>query len=270
MDNRPIAVFDSGIGSLSVIQSLRKEMPNEPIVYLADRAHYPYGKKTKEQLKSLIIQTLKYLERFDPKVIVVASITPSIQVLRECKLHTNIPVFGVYLNIEEAVTLSKTKIIALLATEGTIASEALDDYIKPYITTTKIIKVNASPMIDLVESGKFLEDADAVKQVIIDNTASIKSNPKTDTVILGSTHLPLIKEHIAGIYPKMQFVDPATTTVKQVKTFLQNQDITAQNKEGGMQILVSKNKQSFEKIVRSLGIRDKIEEVNLDFKIDVF
>lgn len=270
MDNRPIAVFDSGIGSLSVIQALRKEMPNEPIVYLADRAHYPYGKKTKEQLKSLIIQTLKYLERFDPKVIVVASITPSMQVLRECKLHTNIPVFGVYLNIEEAVMLSKTKIIALLATEGTIASEALDDYIKPYITTTKIIKVNASPMIDLVESGKFLEDAGATKQVIIDNTASIKSNPKTDTVILGSTHLPLIKEHIAGIYPKMQFVDPATTTVKQVKTFLQNQDITAQNKGGSMQILVSKNKQSFERIVRSLGIRDKIEEVNLDFKIDVF
>ncbi|MGH9910203.1 MAG: glutamate racemase, partial [Nitrososphaerales archaeon] len=167
------------------------------------------------------------------------------------------------------VTLSKTKIIALLATEGTIASEALDDYIKPYITTTKIIKVNASPMIDLVESGKFLEDADAVKQVIIDDTASIKSNPKTDIIILGSTHLPLIKEHIAGIYPKMQFVDPAITTVKQVKTFLQNQDITAQNK-GGMQILVSKNKQSFEKIVRSLGILDKIEEVNLDFKFDVF
>ena len=269
MDDRPIAVFDSGIGSLSVIQSLRKEMVNEPIVYLADRAHYPYGKKTKEQLKSLIIQTLKYLERFDPKVIVVASITPSMQVLRECKLHTNIPVFGVYLNIEEAVTLSKTKIIALLATEGTIASEALDDYIKPYITTTKIIKVNASPMIDLVESGKFLEDADAVKQVIIDDTASIKSNPKTDIIILGSTHLLLIKEHIAGIYPKMQFVDPAITTVKQVKTFLQNQDITAQNK-GGMQILVSKNKQSFEKIVRSLDIRDKIEEVNLDFKFDVF
>lgn len=271
MDDRPIAVFDSGIGSLSVIQSLRKEMVNEPIVYLADRAHYPYGKKTKEQLRSLIIQTLKYLEGFDPKVIVAASITPSIQVLRECKLHTNIPVFGVYLNIEEAVTLSKTKIIALLATEGTIASEALDDYIKPYITTTKIIKVNASPMIDLVESGKFLEDADgdAVKQVIIDNTAGIKSNPKTDTIILGSTHLPLIKEHIAGIYPKMQFVDPAITTVKQVKTFLQNQDIIAQNK-GGMQILVSKNKQSFEKIVRSLGIWDKIEEVDLDFKIDVF
>jgi len=269
MDNRPVAIFDSGTGSLSIIRSLTKEMPNESIVYLADRAHYPYGKKTKGQLKSIIIQTLKYLEKFDPKVIIVASITPSMQVLRECKLHTNVPVFGVYLNIGDAVALSKTKVIALLATEGTIESEVLDDYIKPFITTTKIIKVNASPIIDLVESGKFLESDSMVKDAITNNTASIKSNPKTDVLILGSTHLSLIKDHIASVYPKVQFVDPAITTVRQVKAYIQHQDITAQDK-GSMKILVSKNKQQFEKIVRALGIQDKIEEVELDFKIDVF
>ncbi len=269
MDNRPIAVFDSGIGSLSVIQSLRKEMPNESIVYLADRAHYPYGKKTRGQLKSIIIQTLKYLEKFDPKVMIVASITPSMQVLRECRLHTNVPVFGVYLNIGDAAAMSKTKFVALLATEGTLQSENLDDYIKPYITTTKIIKVNASPIIDIVESGKFLESDKEVKTIITNNTASIKSNPKTDVIILGSTHLSLIKEHIASIYPNVQFVDPAVGTVQQVKTYLQKHDLAAQ-KKGSIQILVSKNKEPFEKIVRTLGIQDKIEEVKLDFKIDLF
>ena len=86
MNNKPLAVFDSGIGSLSVIESLRREMPNESIVYLADRAHYPYGNKTNRQLRSIIIQTLKYLEKFDPKAIIVASITPSMHVLKECKL----------------------------------------------------------------------------------------------------------------------------------------------------------------------------------------
>ena len=64
MDNRPIAVLDSGMGSLSIIKSLRTKIPNESIVYLADRAHYPYGKKTKEQLKLIIIRAVKYLEKF--------------------------------------------------------------------------------------------------------------------------------------------------------------------------------------------------------------
>ena len=269
MDNRPIAVLDSGMGSLSIIKSLRTKIPNESIVYLADRAHYPYGKKTKKQLKLIITRAVKYLEKFDPKVIIVASITPSIQVVKECKLHTNIPIFGVYPNIDDAVVLSKTKFIAMLATEGTIESNVLDDYIKPYITTTKIIKVNASAMIDLVESGKFLENDKIVKEVIINNTESIKSQPRTDVIILGSTHLPFIKKHITNIYPQVQLVDPAIYTVEQVKTYLQHRNSTAQNK-WNVKILVSKNKQQFEKIMRSLGINEKIEEIKFDFKIDGF
>ncbi|MEM2759760.1 MAG: aspartate/glutamate racemase family protein [Nitrososphaerales archaeon] len=267
MDNRPIAVFDSGVGSLSVIRLLRKEIPGESIVYLADRARYPYGKKTKEQLKSIIIQTLKYLERFGPKIIIVASITPSIQVLRECKVYTNIPVFGVYLNIEEAVSLSKSKFIALLATEGITQSTALDDYVKPFIMTTRIINVNASPIIDVVESGKFLEDYGLVKETISNNTAAISSNPKIDVIILGSTHLSMIKEHISSVYQKVQLVDPAVNTVRHVKTYLRHQDVAAQN-NGIMRILVSKNTRQFETIVRALGIQERVEEVNLDLKIN--
>ena len=268
-DNRPIAVFDSGMGSLSVIQALRQELPNESIVYLADRAHYPYGKKSREQLKSIIIQTIKFLEKFDLKAIIVASITPSMLVLREARLYTNIPVFGVYPTISDAVALSKTKNIALLATEGTINSDELDEYVKPYITTTRIIMVNASPIIDLVESGKFLENATATKETMVNAMHSIKSNPKIDVAILGSTHLPLIKEHLASLFPKMQLVNPALNTVNQVKTYLQYQDMTNQEK-GTMKILVSKGKEQFEKIVRALGIKESIEQVVLDFKIEPF
>ena len=269
MNNRPLAVFDSGIGSLSVIESLRKEMPNESIVYLADRVHYPYGIKTNRQLKSIIIQTLKYLEKFDPKAIIVASITPSMRVLKDCRLYANVPVFGVYLNIGDAVESSRTKFIALLATEGTIKSEGLDAYIKPYITNTDIFKINASPIINLVESGKFLDDVTTVKKNIAEHTRDIKSNSQIDVIILGSTHLSLIKELLAELYPRIKFVDPATDTVRRVKTYLHNHDITSQNK-GSMRILVSKNKIQLESIMRSLGMQDKIEEVRLDFKLDSF
>jgi glutamate racemase len=267
-DSRPIAVFDSGIGSLSVIQALKQEMPNESIIYLADRAHYPYGRKTKEQLKSIVVQTIKFLEKFDPKSIIVASITPSMLVLREARLHTTVLVFGVYPALNDAVALSKTKHIALMATEGTIQSNELDEYIKPYIMTTKIVTVDASSMIDLVESGKFLENA-SIRETISRTMHSIKSDPKIDVVVLGSTHLPLIKDRIADLFPKMQFVNPALDTVKQVKTYLQHQDMQNQGK-GSMQILVSKNREQFEKIIRALGIKEKVEDAVLDFKVDLF
>ena len=266
-DSRPIAVFDSGIGSLSVIQALKQGLPNESIIYLADRAHYPYGRKTKEQLKSIIVQTLKFLEKFDPKSIIVASITPSMLVLREARLHTTVPVFGVYPTLDGAVALSKTKHIALMATEGIIQSNELDEYVKPYIMTTKIVMVNASPMIDLIESGQFLEDAN-IKETITRVMHSVRSDPKIDVVILGSTHLPLIKDRIANLFPKMQFVNPALDTVRQVKTY-QQQDMTSQGK-GSMQILVSKNREQFEKIIRALGIKEKVEDIVLDFKVDIF
>jgi len=267
-DGRPIAVFDSGIGSLSVIQALMQELPNESIIYLADRAHYPYGRKTKEQLRSIVVQTIKFLEKFDPKSIIVASITPSMLVLREARLHATVPVFGVYPMLNDAVALSKTKHIALMATERTIQSDELDEYVKPYIMTTKIVMVNASSMIDLVESGQFLEDAN-VKETITRAMHNVRSDPKIDVAILGSTHLPLIKDRIANLFPKMQFVNPALDTVKQVKTYLQQQDMASQGK-GSMQILVSKNREKFEKIIRALGIKEKVEDVVLDFKVDIF
>ncbi len=266
-DDRPIAVFDSGIGSLSVIQALRQELPSESIIYLADRAHYPYGRKTKEQLKTIIVQTLKFLERFDPKSIIVASITPSMLVLREARLHATVPVFGVYPALDGAVALSKTKNIALMATEGTIQSDELDEYVKPYITNTRIVMINASSMVDLVESGKFLENAN-VKETISRAMHVVKSDPKIDVTVLGSTHLPLLKDRIAELFPKMQFVNPALDTVKQVKTYLQWHDMQSQ-RGGSMQVLVSKNKEQFEKIVRTLGIKEKVEDVVLDFKIDL-
>jgi len=267
-DSRPIAVFDSGIGSLSVIQALSQELPNESLVYLADRAHYPYGKKTKEQLRSIVVQTLKFLEKFDPKCIIVASITPSMLVLREARLHTTVPVFGVYPALDGAVALSTTRHIALMATEGTIQSSELEEYVKPYITTAKIVMVNASPIIDLVESGKFLENAN-VKEIISKTMQDVKADPKIDVAVLGSTHLPLIEDRMADLFPKLKFVNPALDAVKQVKTYLQHQDLMNQDK-GSMKILVSKNKEQFEKIIRALDIKEKIEDVVLDFKVDIF
>lgn len=260
-DARPIAVFDSGVGSLSVVSALRQELPNESIIYLADRARYPYGTKSTDELRAIIVQTIKFLERYEPKLIIVASITPSLLVLREARLHANVPVFGVYPSLGDAVAMSKTNSIALMATEGTLKSERLDGYTKPYITTTRIVMINASPIIDLVESGRFLEDGN-LKEAIARMMLDMKSAPKTDVIVLGSTHLPLVKDRLAEIFPKIRFVNPALDTVKQVKTYLRSRDMESTG-GGSTKILVSKDREQFEKIITKLGVREGVEDVVL-------
>jgi glutamate racemase len=81
MSNTPIMVFDSGIGSMSIIKELRRELPNENILYFADRANFPYGNKSHKRLLEIMKNTIKYLERFKPKIIIIASNTPSLQIL---------------------------------------------------------------------------------------------------------------------------------------------------------------------------------------------
>ena len=83
MTNNHVAVFDSGIGSLSIIRELKREVPNEDLLYFADKAHFPYGSKSHPQLREVIVSTINYLRRYKPKLVVVASNTPSVQVLDE-------------------------------------------------------------------------------------------------------------------------------------------------------------------------------------------
>src|ERR671914_219097 len=89
--NNPVAVFDSGIGSLSIIQELKKEIPHENLLYFADKAHFPYGNKSPMQLRDIIVNTVNYLERYKPKLTVIASNTPSIAILDQIKRMVNVP-----------------------------------------------------------------------------------------------------------------------------------------------------------------------------------
>ena len=131
MTNNPVAVFDSGIGSLSIIRELRREVPNEDLLYFADRAHFPYGSKSHGELREIIVNSVNYFRRYKPKLVVVASNTPSVQVLDEVKRTiTDVPIIGVRPPLKEAARMTKKKHIGIMATEGTIRSRELENQIR--------------------------------------------------------------------------------------------------------------------------------------------
>lgn len=266
MTNNPVAVFDSGIGSLSIIRELKREVPNEDLLYFADRAHFPYGSKSHPQLREIIVNTINYLRRYKPKLIVVASNTPSVQVLDDVrKMITDVPIIGVRPPLKEASRLTKKKHIGIMATEGTIRSKELEIQIRREVPQHILVtKFNASPIIELIEQGVHLENErrtfDVISRVLGDGV-----DEKLDVITLSSTHLPFVKRYLNALLPTVRFVDPAQTVAKDVRKFLKFYRMAKKSGTGRLQILVSDSKREFERSVRAMGVREPVEEVFLTF-----
>lgn len=245
-----IAVFDSGLGSLSIIKAIQKICKSD-IIYFADQKNFPYGKKSKKQLEIIIGQTIKLLEEnFSPDVIVMASNTPSLMV----KI-ANKKVIGVNLPIREAMMLSETKNIAILGTRAAIKSKSLSSYIKKFNFSKdkKIHKVNSSILVELVESNKFITYKAYCKKIIKKTLGDIFSN-KIDVATLSSTHLSFLKPLLSVEFPKVKFIDPADIVACKVLANIKKN----KSKKNTIKIFTSGNVKKFEKNLHKLGIRNKV------------
>ncbi|MBI4131606.1 MAG: aspartate/glutamate racemase family protein [Nitrosarchaeum sp.] len=245
-----IAVFDSGLGSLSIIKAIQKICKSE-IIYFADQKNFPYGKKSKKQLEIIIKQTIKLLEEnFSPDVIVMASNTPSLMV----KI-TNKKVIGVNPPIKEAMMLSKTKNIAILGTRSAIKSKSLSSYIKKFSfpKDKKIHKVNSSILVELVESNKFITDKVYCKKIIKKVLSHVFSD-KIDVATLSSTHLSFLKSLLSSEFPQVKFIDPADIVARNVLVNIKKN----KSKKNTIKIFTSGNVKLFEKNLHKIGIRNKV------------
>ena len=187
-----IVVFDSGLGSLSIIKEIQKITKNE-IIYFADQKNYPYGKKSQAQLRTVIQKTINLLEKeFAPEIIVVASNTPSLMLDLSIR-----KIVDVKPPLSIAKKITKTKQIGILATKSVINSKGLSKYIikNNFSKSFKIFKINGSNLVDLVESGKFLTDKKYCRK-IIKKDLEILSQQSIDTITLSSTHLIFLKSKL--------------------------------------------------------------------------
>jgi len=226
-----IAVFDSGLGSLSIIKAIQKICKSE-IIYFADQKNFPYGKKSKKQLETVIKQTIKLLEEnFSPDVIVMASNTPSLMV----KI-TNKKMIGVNPPIKEAMMLSETKNIAILGTKD-----------------KKIHKINSSILVELVESNKFITDKVYCKKIIKKILGDIFSD-KIDVATLSSTHLSFLKLLLSAEFPHVKFIDSADIVARKVLANIKKN----KSKKNTMKIFTSGNVKLFQRNLHKLGVKNKV------------
>jgi glutamate racemase len=260
---RPIAVFDSGLGSLSIVRELRKTIPAENILYFADTMNFPYGKKSKEQLKSIIIRSIKFLEKYRPKLIVMASNTPSVQIFDEIKNEFSVDIIPTKPPLKQAVKMSKKKHIAIMGTEGLLNSKEFNYLINKEVPQDIFItKIDSTDIIDIIENGSFLVQEKQTMKII---QKIIKSNfeDSIDTVVLSSTHLPFIKNYLIELIPAVKIIDSSAIVAKDVKNFLKFNKDLIKNGTGKLEILVSSNKKEFLNTIRYMGTKESIYDVSL-------
>ena len=251
-----IAVFDSGLGSLSIIKSIQKVCKAE-IIYFADQKNFPYGKKTSYQLEKIIKKSIELLEKkFNPELIVIGSNTPTI-ILD----ITNKKILGVNPPLKEAANNSSTNNIAILATETVVKSKNLSNYIKKCKISKKIKihKINASNLVQLVESGKFIENKTYCKKIIKSSLKDIFLKNNIDVVTLSSTHLPFLKSILQSEFPDIQFIDPADSIANNILKKIKNK----QSKRNLLKIFSSDQTKTFQKNLNKLGIKNKIKFLSI-------
>jgi glutamate racemase len=241
-----IVVFDSGLGSLSIIKAIQKKTKSD-IIYLADRKNFPYGTKTKSQLYKIITDTIeKISERFDPDVIVLASNTPSL-LFRE-KLPKN--VITVLPPLEK---IQKANNVAILTTEIVAKSKELDNYIEQFNDLEEVLKINCSELVELVESGKFLtHERDCVKTILKVLKDEFKEN-KIKIATLSSTHLPFLLPFLKKYFRGVEFLDPAEDVAIKISKLEKSKST-----RNSLSIYTTESPKALQRNLKSMGISNKV------------
>lgn len=218
--NKPIAVFDAGLGSYAVVEAIKKAYPQQDIIYFADRKSFPYGTKTIEQLKTIIGNSIDFLLEKGASFIVLASNAPSITVLD--KIKNKDKVIGIYPPLKEVIN-DKKKNTLIIGAKVMIESPKLQNYIKREVGNSyKQFHVeNASPLIQLIENGDFINNIEETEKTIknfINNCE--KKFGKFDSITLSSTHLPWLSSYFEKLIPQAKLYDPADSLVKAIKPYI--------------------------------------------------
>lgn len=225
----PIGVFDSGVGGLTVVREIMRQIPKERIVYFGDTARVPYGSKSKETVTKYSRQILRFLKTQNVKAIVIACNTASAYALETLEKEIDIPIIGVVKpGAKTAAEATRNGKIGVIATEGTIQSEIYTQYIKELKSNVEV-KGKACPLfVPLVEEG-LLEDP--VTEEIAQRYLSVLINSGIDTLILGCTHYPLIRSTVKKVMgEEVVLVNPAYETAIELKTLLEKNHMLQEEK----------------------------------------
>ncbi|MHB0756579.1 glutamate racemase [Polaribacter sp. M15] len=257
-NNYPIGIFDSGIGGTSIWKEIATLLPNEDTIYLADSKNAPYGIKSKQEIIDLSIKNTEFLIRKNCKIIVVACNTATTNAIQLLRSNYNVPFIGIEPAIKPAALKTKTNIIGILATKGTLSS---DLFAKTSHTLHKNIIIKETvgdKLVELIEAGKI--ESEEIYSLLASYLKPMV-NEGIDCLVLGCTHypylIPIIKKIIGD---EIKIIDSGLAVAKQTKNILTtNQLLNAIDHFGHHQFFINKNQKTLRSLIAS-NTHIKIQE----------
>ena len=223
--NSPILFFDSGVGGLSVLEPTRKLLPNATIVYAADSAGFPYGSRTEAEIASRVPALLgRLVERFHPRLAVIACNTASTIALDHVRFALDLPVVGTVPAIKPAAEMSKTRVIGVLGTEATVRQPYVDDLAAKFASDCTLIRHGSPELVELAEAKLAGEAVDiAAVRIAAQPMFDAEHGERIDTVVLACTHFPLLGEELRQAFPNISYIDGGDGIARRIASLTREQ-----------------------------------------------
>ena len=262
--SRPIGLFDSGVGGLSVMKEIRRLLPAEDLLYFGDSAHCPYGTKTASFIRERALAISRFLLSRGVKLIVVASNTTSIAALDYIRPLVGVPVVGMEPAVKPATTATRNRRVGVLATGVTLAGERFSSLLERFGNGTAIYTMPCPGLVELVESGSWEgPQAEALLHRYLDGLLA----QGVDTVVLGCTHYPFLRPLVEKMVGKeVRVIDTGEAVARQVQRVLEGGELFDPGADRGREYFyTSADPREVERVMRRLWGEDYlvVERISL-------
>lgn len=263
MDERPIGVFDSGLGGLTAVREIRSILPFENIIYFGDTSRVPYGGRSREILLKYARQDVHFLRSFDIKALLVACGTVSSNVLPDLQRESDLPILGVVEPVcRKALAVTRNKRVGLIATAASVRSGAYERTIAAMDGGVTVIARACPLFVPLVENGRTRPGDVVIETIAAEYLAPVRA-AGVDTLILGCTHYPLLTD-VIGAYmgPGVTLLDSGAEVAEELAGYLREHDLRADlTQRGACRWYVSDSVESFHDLASIFLDREVTEPV---------
>lgn len=237
MSHRPIGIFDSGVGGLSVAAEIHRALPAEDLLYVADTAYCPYGDRPLEEVRVRALAVGRYLEQAGSKVLVAACNTASGAALERLREVLSLPVVGLEPAVKTGVAVTRNGKVGVMATAGTLRSERFARLVRTHGRGVEVIAQPCPGLADLIEEGH-LEGA--VLSARLDELTRPLAEAGVDTVVLGCTHYAFVQGPLArALGTGVELVDSAPAIARRTDHLLRQGGLAAASRAGALRVLTT-------------------------------
>ena len=263
--HRPIGIFDSGVGGLSVLRDVQRQFPSEDLIYLADQAHVPYGERSREEVLGYAEGIVRYLLGRESKLIIVACNTASAVALHELRAsYPDIPFVGMEPAVKPAAAETRTGVVGVLATPATFQGDLYASTVERFARGVKILQNTCPGLVQQIEGGKI--DHPRTRE-ILEKALNPMLQEGVDEVVMGCTHYPFVIPLIEDIIgDQAKVIDPAPAVARQTGRILEEFDLQAPEGESGKLVfLTTGDPGKMEEMLRFLlNLEEKVTRLKWD------